>query len=420
MKIDERTLKLTLIYLFLTAFLINISLHVPSFYRTSFKGDENVYWVLSVAMDWDLSNYTTANNPSISKWGNTIYQGAVFHHGPLLPLVMKAGAIFTTPTTAALLFANCAMAMLFLHMLVFYRRLSIPPAWQILGFFATAFAPLILFSTTRIHLDALSGIFIACAVIAFIEALEKRSTAWSLWSGFLFAAALNLRFSVITSLPLIVFCQLYYLYCLPLEQDNSSSKTSGLRQSVLRFGNWKTFTIVFLLVITVGLQHFYRLFMTYGSIFPWDFMQGDPTTSFNQFIDSRSRGGNFVNLVLLIPLLSVFFLPRTWGKVRAGLTQKDWGAVCAFFTLYLLATLFAFSYSEMRFFAMATPMFYCCLPWIMTRCKPVWLPVYLCLIVISFFLMIAADYREIIVRPNEVVRIVPVIYELIPPLLKFW
>ena len=65
MELDNKTIKPTIIVLFLTAFLINISLHFPSFHRTSFKGDENVYLVLAHTMDWNLSNYTTANNPSI-------------------------------------------------------------------------------------------------------------------------------------------------------------------------------------------------------------------------------------------------------------------------------------------------------------------------------------------------------------------
>jgi len=420
MGLNDRTLKLTLIYLFFTAFLINISLHVPSFTRTSFKGDENVYWALSHAMNWDLSNYTTSNNPGISKWGNTIYQQPVFHHGPLLPYVMKIGTIIGQPTASALLFANIAMATFFLHLLVLYRRLSIPPAWQILGFFATAFAPLLLFSTTRIHVDALSGIFVACAVIALIEALEKRSSTWSIWSGILFAIALNLRYSAIISLPLIVICQAYYLYSLQAKQSSPNPEKSIFKQNVLKLTNWKAFVIVLLIVATVGLQHFYRLYAAYGSIFPWDFMQSDPTDSWVQFIQTRTRGKNFINLILLVPLLMVFFLPQTWRAIRNGLARREWGAICIIFTLYLFVTLFTLSYSEMRFFAAATPMFYCSLPWILTQSKINHLPFYLSLIAISFFVMIAADYREVIVRPDEVFRIVPVIYELIPPLQKHW
>jgi hypothetical protein len=421
MDLSNKTLQSTLIYLFFLAWLINIALHIPSFGRTTYRGDENVYLSLSQTMGWDLSNYSTASHPTLSKWPNTIYQQPVFHHGPLLPYVVKVGAVFGYPATAALLFGNFAMAMLLLHMVVLYRRLSIPPVWQISGFFAAAFAPLLLFSTTRIHQDALAGIFIACAVIALIEALEKRSSAWSLWSGLLFAAALNLRFTSLISLPLIVFCQMYYLYSVLPEQPGSTFDNSAFRKKVFNFAHWKVFVIVSLIVTTLGLQHFYRIFHAYGSIFPWDFMTPDTTDTWVHYIrDTRTRSKMFANLILLIPLLMVFFLPQTWRTISKGVVRKDWGAICTIFTLYLLLVLFSSSFREMRLFAVATPMFYCCLPWIISQSISKLLPFYLCLIALSFFLMSVAGYREVIVRPNEVWRIVPVIYELIPPLLKYW
>jgi hypothetical protein len=421
MDLSNKTLKSSLIYLFFLAWLINIALHIPSFGRTTHRGDENVYIHLSQTMGWYLSNYSTASHPILSKWPATIYQKPVFFQPPLLPYVLKVGAVFGKPTTAALLFANFAMAMLLLHMVVFYRRLSIPPVWQIAGFFAAAFAPLLLFSTTRIHQDALAGIFIACAVIAFIEALEKRTLAWSLWSGLLFTAALNLRYTSIISLPLIVFCQIYYLYSLQPEQPGSTIDNSAFRKRMLNFAHWKVFVIVLLIVTTLGLQHYYRIFHAYGSIFPGDFMQPDLTDNWVRYVlNTRTRGKMFANLILLIPLFIVFFIPHTWRTISKGLVRKDWGAICTIFTLYLLLVLFSFSYREMRFFAVATPMFYCCLPWIIARSKTKLLPFYLCLIAFSFFLMIAAGYREVVVRPNEVWKIVPVIYELIPPLLKYW
>ena len=332
---------------------------------------------------------------------------------------MKAGSILTKPTTAALIFENFVMGVLFMHLLVLYRRLLIPPAWQILGFFAAALAPLLVFSTTRIYQDALTGIFIACAIIAFIEALEKRSTIWSVWSGFLFAAALNLRYTAIVSLPLIVFCQMIYLYSSTLRQSESIPKKDSLR-AMLKFRHWRVFTIAFLIIATLGLEHFYRLFATYGSIFPWDFMHRDPAYSWNQFIQTRSRVKNFTNLTLLIPLLMVFFLPQTWRTIKIGLACRNWGAIYAVFFLYLLAVLFIFSYEEMRFFAVAMPMFYCCVPWIMAQTEAKFLPLKLCLIAISLCMMIAADYREVVVRPNEVFRIVPALYDFVPPLRQYW
>lgn len=420
MELNNHTLKSGLIILFITAWSINISLHIPSFNRTHFKGDEMVYMSLSHSMGWDLSNYTVANDKRFSKWGHAIYNQPLFHHGPVLPYVLKIGTLIHKPITAALLFENLSMGLLFIHILVLYRRLSLSPAAQIAGFFMVAFAPLLLFSTTRIHHDALAGIYIACAFIAYIEALEKKSLSWSLWSGFLFVVALNLRLTGIISLPLIVLCQLYYLYFPHPGQAGSPPGYRTFRENVFKLEHWKVFAIVALLVATLGMQHFYRLLAAYGSIFPSVYDQPDPTSSWVQLIQTRTRGKNFINLILLIPLFIVFFLPQTWNTIRNGLVSRDWGAFCAISTLYLLLVLFVFSYEEMRFFAAATPMLYSCFPWILVRAKPGLTPFYLCLIAVSLSLMLMAGYREVIVRPNQVFQIVPAIDDLVPPLRKYW
>ena len=346
MELDRKTLMRAVVYLWFTAFLINISLHIPSFYRTQFRGDENVYRLLSRTMGWDLSNYSTAKNPVISKWPNTIYRQPVFHHGPLLPYIMKFGGIFGKSTSAALIFEILTMAIFFLHLLVLYRRLSIPPGWQILGSFAVALGPLLLFSTTRIHTDALTGIYIACAIISFIEALETRSTTWSIWSGIMFAAALNLRLTAIVSLPLIVFCQIIYLSAMQYKKVGLAPGEWSFRRDTLKFEYWKVITIVSLIIVTVGLEHFYRLFATYGSIFPWDFMQSDQTSSWVQFAQTRTRGKNFANLLLLIPLFTVFFLPQTWRTMCNGLMRGAWGAIYYFFPLSVTGIICLFLYGN--------------------------------------------------------------------------
>jgi hypothetical protein len=56
----------------------------------------------------------------------------------------------------------------------------------------------------------------------------------------------------------------------------------------------------------------------------------------------------------------------------------------------------------------------------MAQSKISLMPCYLCLIVVSFYVMMAAGYREAIVKPDEMFRIVPVICELFPPLQKYW
>src|ERR1700733_6103280 len=74
---------------------VTVLLHCPMLFKSHFEGDEVAYFVLSQRMGWDLSNYTTKDDPRVNTFPYTIYRNPVFHHPPLLPLVLKAGAHFT-------------------------------------------------------------------------------------------------------------------------------------------------------------------------------------------------------------------------------------------------------------------------------------------------------------------------------------
>ena len=99
---------------------------------------------------------------------------------------------------------------------------------------------------------------------------------------------------------------------------------------------------------------------------------------------TRPVSGSQTGQVILTQVGKIFGKPTTAALLFANIV----------FTLYLFAALLVFSYSEMRFFATATPMFYCCLPWVMAQSKTSLMPFYLCLIIISFYVMMAAGYRE--------------------------
>jgi hypothetical protein len=280
-------------------------------------------------------------------------------------------------------------------------------------------APLLLFSTTRVHHDGTGGIFVACALVAYVEALERKSSGWALWSGLLTAIALNLQYSSLASLPLFGLCQLFYCFAIT-RPSGGEAQTRASKRGVFAFEHWKVFVIVMAIVITLGLQHYYRLFAAYGSIIPWDFMQKDVTDPWYQSLHARTRHMNAVHLVLLIPLLLVFLMPRTWSSIRDGFVRREWGAVFVTAAFFLLLVRFAVSYNELRRFAAMTPLFYCCLPWLLARSKPKQLPLVLGLAAISLFLMFAVGYREVGIRPNNVYPIIPVLYDLVPALREYW
>ncbi len=408
----------SLIYFLLMAWALNLLLHIPSFNRTSWIGDEYVYLTLANEMQWNLSNYTTAAHPEISAWPVSIYSQPLFHQPPLLlPLILKAGLAFNQPRIAALLFANATMGLLFIHLLVCWRRLKVEYGWQVLGLLSASFAPLLLFSTTRIHTDATAGIFIACGIISYIESLERNSYRWAIWSATLIVIALNLRYTSLICLPILLLGHLYYATgrsCAEGTPNESGSFTVG------RGKHWRILVIFLIAIGTLGLQHYYRIFFTYHTILPSGFMQQDTSAAFIKWTETRTRTRNIVNFSLLIPLLFILIKPGALRVILRGLYRRDWGAFLVLGSIYLICCLLVLSYHELRYFAAATPLFYGCLAWVLSNDDDQAQPFYLLLALFSLFSMAIVGYREAVIRPDQMITIVPLLYELIPSLKQFW
>jgi hypothetical protein len=406
--------------LFVTAWALNVLQHVRSFSRTTLRGDENVYMLLSRTMGWDLSNFTTMHDPWISQWPAPIYTQPVFYHGPVLPYLLKIGDLLGAPVQLGLLFQNVVIGMFFLHLRRLLSRLEVPCGWQLVGYFGLAVAPLILFSTTRLHQDAMAGMLIACGLIAFVEAMERQSSPWAVWSGLLFSLALNARFTAILVLPVLLW---FHGYALARDRTVVGAGAAG---AALRRRRWVLFLVTAGIVATIGLQHFYRLVFTYGVTGIGALLEPAAAThdpihdQWIQHLATRTRVRMVANLVLTVPILLVFACPETYRTLRDGVRRRSWGAPFAAAFLFLLSAVTLQSYQELRFFAFATPLLYCCVPWIMAQARERYLRFYLPLAVVSLFSMLTAAYRESIVRPDEVYRIVPALYEYLPFMMSLW
>ena len=180
---------------------VTVLLHCPMLFKSHSEGDELAYFVLSQRMGWDLSNYTTKDDPRVNTFPYTIYRNPVFHHPPLLPLVLKAGAQFTANPllyltglgpprsrggAAADVVAQPAVAAAFLFnvfvcvaALWYACRLlvlcEIEPQYGTAALAGITLCPLVLFSTVRIHHDGLAGLLLLCGFVAFAESLERRA-----------------------------------------------------------------------------------------------------------------------------------------------------------------------------------------------------------------------------------------------------
>ncbi len=401
------------------AWMFSFLQHIPSFFRTNFIGDEHVYLMLARTMNWDLSNYTTMADPGISGWPNAVYRLPVFFHGPLLPFVMKIGGLVGAPAQAGFLFFNLVVALFYGHYLVLQRRLRVPALWQGVGLLAIAVAPLILFSTTRLHLDALAGLLMACGLIAYMEAFERRSVGWGLWSGILLSLGLNARFSSIGLLPLVAALH----YVLVIRHAPAEHRAGGFLRAINPFPacreHWTILLAVAALILTFGLQHYYRLLLVNGTIMPSTMLAATPSP-WMDYIAGRTRPRMLTNVVLIVPLIALFCLPATWRAIWDRMRDSPLGVYWAVAFLGCFVLMMIQTYAELRFFAIATPLLYCCLPWVLAgyrRARRPWVLVFTSLALLNMY---AVAYRETIIRPNAVYGIVPPLYDYIQYLRPMW
>ena len=188
------------LFLLLWCAAVTVLLHTSMLFKPHSEGDELAYFALSQRMGWDLSNYTTKDDPRVNTFPYTIYRNPVFHHPPLLPLVLKAGAQFTAnpllqftrtpprsrggasadyvtaaPVAAAFLLNVAVTVAALWYVCRLLVLCNIGPHYGATALVGITLCPLLLFSTVRIHHDGLAGLLLLCGFIAFAESLERRT-----------------------------------------------------------------------------------------------------------------------------------------------------------------------------------------------------------------------------------------------------
>ena len=181
----------------------SLFLHAHSFWLQHEESDEIVYVALARRMSWDLSDYSTRDIPGIRLLPYSIYRQPLFHQPPLYPLILKLGSRIGNPVTCGLVFSCGSMVLLLWTTWRWMVFVQMPPSWAAAGFAGLVFCPPLLASTFLLHLDGLLGIYAACGIIFYIEALEHCSVFRAALAGLLLAAAFNLRYNSLLILPLI-------------------------------------------------------------------------------------------------------------------------------------------------------------------------------------------------------------------------
>lgn len=383
----------------------------PVLFRAHQEGDELVYYVLAQRMGWDLSNYTTRDDPRVRNFPYTIYQKPLFHHPPLYPYLLKIGLAWGSnplleipyvptpkPERGKLspIVEGGAVAMAYLLSIAltsagaFYvwRLMSlagIEPAYGAAGMFALTLCPLVLFSTVRIHHDGLAGLALFCGTVAFAEALARGKTAVALEAAFWLVVAFNLRFNSIMALPVLAALPVYAWtgmsrkFYVEGTATTAGERGGGDSQSISVPGETaptdrrqvvRVTAIVFGLLMTLGMQHYYRLFATYGTISPGVMIQPTPDaiarSPFLRLVENKiTRGWVLSELAMLFPLAFLFGCPTFVRRFWRDLRERRWIAGFVVILAALFALQLLFSYKQLRYFAIVSVFLHASWPYLL-------------------------------------------------------
>ena len=155
----------------------------------------------------------------------------------------------------------------------------------------------------------------ACSCFAGLSPLPSRSNAGpiipALEAAVWLVAAMNVRFNAIAALPLLLFMPAYALTRprAPVPKNSPESRVGSAERAPLR-PIWLVPAIVLGAVLTLGMQHYYRLIAAYGTLWPGAFVQpiGDVTkfSPFLAIVERTTRSWVCWELVAMFPLAVLF------------------------------------------------------------------------------------------------------------------
>lgn len=417
--------------------------HLPMLFKLHREGDELVYLALAERMGWDFSGYTTKDDPRVNSFPYSIYRQDLFHHPPLYPWLLKWGLAWSdnpllevpgvrTPEVnrgelspvvpgrvvafAFLLAVGSTLAGTY-YAARLMRMLGVSPVLGGTALVAITLCPLLLFSTVRIHHDALAGLFLFCGFVAFLEALTENRLASAIAAAVWLVAGFNLRFNSILMLPVVAALPCY------LRRGTGTAGGSSEPASPSR-GAWVIPSIVLGSVALLGLQHFYRLLGTYGSINPSTIIRPLPEAAqfspFLTFVETKiTRGWILGELALIFPAALLFLTPSVarsvWSAVRG---RSAAGAMMLAASFLFLASL-AISYRQLRYFALPMVFVHACWPWVLQHSLRGWMRgVALGLAGVTVFLMVTTGFLNATMAEPEQMMLIPSAAMFWPPLQR--
>ncbi len=255
----------------------------------------------------------------------------------------------------------------------FLVLVGVEPAFGVAALAGLTVCPLVLFSTVRIHHDGLMGLMLLCGLVAFAEALERQRVLGAVEAAVWLVAAMNVRFNAVAALPVILLMPFYraagYSAVGNGPQSLPGRGTAALRNIARPRPPWLVVSIVFLAVLTAGLQHYVRLFAAYGTLWPSSMIHPLPgVAKFSPLLamfERMNRSWVLWELAAMFPLALLFFAPWNFRVFFADLRARRWPAMFVAAFGFLFAVQLVFAFKPVRYFAAVTPLMHLCWPYLL-------------------------------------------------------
>ncbi|MFO7870913.1 MAG: glycosyltransferase family 39 protein [Kiritimatiellia bacterium] len=392
---------------------ISLCLHVKSFYTPHVEGDEVVYLTLAREMGWDLSHYTTQDDPVVSGFPSSVYSKPLFHHPPLFPYVLKTGFLTGTPVLNGLIFQNISFLILLWGMTRTARLFRMTPQETLFLLALTTFCPVLLYSSSKLHLDAACAAWLFTGTVLLLEASRRNSPGLCLGAGLLYAVAMNIKFTAVVIVPpLAAAC---FLLVAPATSALSPAETAA---------RWKCLLAMFLPVVVLGLHHYVRFAIVYGTIDPSgiNVVTSQENAAWNAFLQtvySRTRLHMLAYLLLVYPLLTLCFFMSFWKAAFRYWKKRQPEGLIAAGAVYTGLLLFAKQFWVMRFFAFFLPFAFVSAVLVLKRASYPGRRIVLVLLWLTLFTALTTSFRNVIMFPRSDI-IVPSVFDLFPTIARYY
>lgn len=325
-----------------------LALGITTFFAPHNEGDEITYLALSHEMKWDLSHYTVRDVEPVNSFPNKLYRADIFLHPPLFPILLKLGWATGKPVLAGLVFNFLAKIALAWLVYLICRSLRMSDLACYLSTLFVAVCPIIGFVSTRLLIDIYFATTLTAVLYFLISGIEKSSAVRLFFASVCFALTLNTKFQAVVYTPLFAISWFYAAYVI-------LNKSPQLKKTI-----WISFYASLLIVASIGLGHFLRLYLTYGvsGVYDLFYTIEKPFGQFAIRMNSRSRLGMLGYLLFIHLWIIVLLAPRALKTIYTWAKPNPSVKLLIGYATYLFITITLSTFSQERYWTALFPLLF--------------------------------------------------------------